>query len=568
MKRNGFMILGGAVGLAGALGGCFDEGVLVPGAISGSGAAQGGMGGVGAAGGAGGTGGAGAAGGAGGAGAAGGAGGNEPCTPCYTGPEATKGVGECKEGCLRGGSCDGEVVPTAEGCTTKENDESCDGVAACIGAHDWSAKLGGNGDQIGVDVTFDREGHILVAGAFSTSLDSVGSQGAPVGSLGAYDGFVVQLGPGGARGWSKAFGGNGSDFSTRVALDKNGGVILAGTFENTLNFDGASLTSAGSSDVFVAKLDAIGGLDWIKTIAGPSVDRVYGLAVDSNDNIVVAGSFTDSADVLGGQRMGGNHLASKGGEDIFVVKMDALGNLAWSRNFGDTTAEVANDAAVTPDGGVVLVGRIAGRVYFGTTLLTAQGDDAFIAKLDGSGTPLWAKMFGDTMSQEFTAVAVDAKGDIVVAGSTGGTINFDGAPRRYAGGNDAVVAAFNAEGKHLWNRLYGDARDQKALGVAVDQAGNVIVVGEFESAIDFGAPSPKLQSLGGNDAFFAKLAPNGDTVWAKSFGDASEQRARAVAVDELGAIALTGSFSGRIDLGGEPLMNTGGPDAFVAKLQP
>ncbi|WP_437976034.1 SBBP repeat-containing protein [Sorangium sp. So ce295] len=558
MKRNGFMILCGALGVAGALGGCFDQGVLVPGAISGGGAAQGGMAGVGAAGGAGGTGG---VGGAGAAGGAGGAGGNEPCVPCYTGPESTRGVGECKDGCLRDDSCVDEVLPKAEACTTQANDENCDRVAECTGAHDWSAKLGGNGDQIGYDVAFDREGNLLIAGAFSTSLGSVGSQG-------AYDGFVVKLAPGGATEWSKVLGGNGSDSCNRVALDKNGGVIVAGTFENTVNFDGTSLTSQGSSDVFVAKLDAIGGLDWIKTITGPSVDRVYGLAVDSDDNIIVAGSFTDWADVLGGQRMGGDHLTSKGGEDIFVAKMDILGNFAWSKNFGDTTAEVANDAAVTPDGGVVLVGRIAGKVYFGTTLLTAQGDDAFIAKLDGGGTPLWAKMFGDTMSQEFTAVAVDAEGDIVVAGSTGGTINFDGAPRRYAGGNDAVVAAFNADGKHLWNRLYGDDEDQGALGVAVDQAGNVIVVGEFESAIDFGAPSPRLQSLGGNDAFFAKLAPNGDTAWAKSFGDAAEQRARAVAVDALGAIALTGSFSGRIDLGGDPMMSSGGPDAFVAKLQP
>ncbi|WP_437914381.1 SBBP repeat-containing protein [Sorangium sp. So ce302] len=561
MKRNGFMVLCGALGVAGALGGCFDQGVLVPGAISGGGTAQGGMAGVGAAGGAGGTGGVGGAGAAGGAGGTGGAGGSEPCDPCYTGPESTRGVGECKDGCLRGGACVDEVLPRTEACTTKANDESCDRVAECTGAHEWSTQLGVNGEQIGYDVTFDREGNLLIAGAFSTSLDSVGS-------LGAFDGFVVKLAPGGAKEWSKAFGGNGSDSCNRVALDKNGGVILAGTFENTLNFDGTPLTSRGSSDVFVAKLDAEGALDWIKTIAGPSVDRVYGLAVDSDDNIVVAGSFTDWADVLGGQQLGGDHLTSEGGEDIFVAKMDALGNFAWSRNFGDTTAEVANDVAVTPDGGVVLVGRIAGRVNFGTTLLNAQGDDAFIAKLDGDGTPLWAKIFGDTMSQEFAAVAVDAKGDIVVAGSTGGTINFDGAPRRYAGGRDAVVAAFTAEGKHLWNRLYGDAEDQKALGVAADQAGNVIVVGEFESAIDFGAPSPRLESLGGNDAFIAKLAPNGDTAWAKSFGDAAEQRARAVAVDELGAIALTGSFSGRIDLGQDPMMSSGGADAFVAKLKP
>lgn len=466
----------------------------------------------------------------------------------------TEGVGACKSGCLRDGSCVDQVIPTAEGCVTMADDESCDGEPRCTGALEWSIKIGRDGEQHGQDIAFDRAGNILVAGRFSGSVDFANSEGST-------DGFVVKLDPSGGRIWAKAFGGSGTDICTRVAYAKNDLVVLAGTYDSALYFDGTSLSSAGSTDVFVAKLDEEGDLDWIKSISGPGADTVHGLSVDADDNIVVAGRFTDRAEVLGA-----NELRSFGGEDIFVAKMDALGNHVWSRNFGNSGPQVALDAAVTPDGGVVMVGSIAGAMSFGETRLIPRGYDAFMVKLDKDGEPRMAKTFGDDMVQEFVSVAVDAQGSIFVAGSTGGEMSFDGSPPPHAGGFDAVVAAFDPDGKHRWSRQFGDAQDQRALGVAVDLAGNVVVVGEFESSIDL-AP-PQLVSVGGDDAFLAKLGPDGATAWAKSFGDAMTQGAAAVDVDALGFIALTGNFSGSIDLGGTLLRSAGGRDAFVAKLQP
>ncbi|WP_437813489.1 SBBP repeat-containing protein [Sorangium sp. So ce1078] len=550
MRRSGFLALSGALGVAGALGGCFDKGVIAAN-TGGGGAAQGGMGGDGGDG----------DGGDGGVGAKGGGGATsttstsmEPCEPCYEGPPLTEDVGTCKSGCLRDGSCVDQVVPTAEGCATMADDESCDGEPRCTGALEWRTKIGQDGDQHGEDITFDRAGNLLVAGRFSGSVDFAESEGST-------DGFVVKLDPSGGRIWAKAFGGSGTDICTRVAYAKNDIVVLAGTYENTLYFDGTSLPGSGSTDVFVAKLDEAGDLDWIKSISGPGADTVHGLSVDADDNIVVAGSFTDRADVLGP-----NELDSFGGEDIFVAKMDALGNHIWSKNFGNPSPQVALDAAVTPDGGVVMVGSIAGAASFGDIRIIPRGYDAFMVKLDKDGVPRIAKTFGDDMSQEFVSVAVDAQGGIYVAGRTNGEMSFDGSPPPHAGGSDAVVAAFDPEGKHRWSRQLGNAEDQLARGVAVDPAGNVLVVGQFKSAIDF--EPPQVVSLGGDDAFLAKLKPDGTTAWAKSFGDAMAQGAEAVDVDALGFIALTGNFSGSIDLGGDPLTSARGLDAFVAKLQP
>ncbi|WP_437713879.1 hypothetical protein WMF45_48175 [Sorangium sp. So ce448] len=455
------------------------------------------------------------------------------------------------------------MLPAVEGCATTDDDESCDGEATCTGAHEWSIKIGGAGQQQGLGVAFGREGNILVAGSFTGSVDFADSKGSS-------DGFVMNLSRDGARTWAKAFGGSGTDLCNLVARDKNDNVILAGRFANTLYFAEATRNSHGNSDVFVAKLDKGGSLLWLKTIGGLGADSVHGLSVDSNNNIIVAGMFTDAADVLDE-----TELTSFGGEDIFVVKLDTAGHHVWSKNFGDASPQVALDAAVTSNDDVVVVGRIEGTVSFGPSILAAMGRDAFLAKLDGmTGYPLWGKAFGNieySSEIEFAGVALDHKGNIVVAGHAVGTIALGPSPWLRAEEADAVVGAYDPDGEYLWSRSYGATEAQRAGRVVVDPAGNVLVVGHFETAIDF--EESRLVSRGSNDAFLAKLGPTGETVWAKSFGgaafdDADDQGAQDVAVDALGTVALVGIFNGSVELGGGLLTSDGLGDAFVAKLRP
>ncbi|WP_437306969.1 SBBP repeat-containing protein [Sorangium sp. So ce388] len=557
MERSGFVIVCCALGVAGALGGCFDKGVIAAN-VGGGDAAQGGLGGIG-----GGTGGAGGIGGADevtSASSSGGGGGE--CVPCYEGPPGTRDVGACKSGCLQDGECD-DVRPKAERCATAD-DENCDEEPSCTGTHEWSIRIGENGengDKEGLGVAFDGEGNILVAGSFTGALGSTAS-------LGSNDGFITKLNPSGDThaNWPRAFGGPGTDRCSVVARDSGNNVIMAGTFDGDANIGGMSFHSQGTTDVFVAKLDPQGNVLWVASISGVNQELVNGIAVDSEDNIVVAGEIGSTA-TLRDSMARTTRMMGQGGGDIFVVKLNGAGGLLWDSHFGNTSPQAALDVAITPDNDVVVVGRSTGTVDFGRFALSATDQDAFVAKLDATtGEPSWAKIFGGSMEQEFAGVATDREGNIVVGGSTRGVINFDGLSSAYAGGLDAVVAAFGADGRHLWNHSYGDAEDQKVLGVAADQAGNVLLVGEFESSLNILAPP--LASRGGLDAFLAKLDPAGKTVWAKSFGRDMDQRATAVDVDALGTIVFTGMFSGSIDLGGGLMTSQAGHDAFVAKLQP
>lgn len=489
---------------------------------------------------------------------------DEYCVPCYEGPALTEGVGACRSGCQEANVCIGQVLPAAERCATADVDESCDGVATCTGAHEWSIQIGQGEYDHANGITFNSEGSVLVAETFAKEAGTTGTDG-----LEQYwsNGFIVKLDPDGDRDWEKVFGlSDVSDYFYRsaVARDSDNNVIMAGSFEGTVDVDGTTLISHGV-DVFVAKFDANSTLLWTKAIGSSEYVSVSGLSVDSKNNVVVAGSFDGTATVLDSTTT----MTSTGSEDIFVVKLDPAGNHVWNNHFGDASFDqAALDVVVTPDDDVIVVGMFRSTASFGATVLTATDRlDAFVAKLDKStGEPWWANAFGGPDDQKFSGVAVDDKGNIIVVGDTGGPIDLGGSSLNYAGGTNVVVGAFDSEGKHLWSHSYGDAGSQYAGGVALDQAGNVLMVGTFSGSIDF--REPLLKSRGGTDAFLAKLDSSGETIWAKSFGDAMDQKAVDVDVDALGTVALTGSFNGSIEFGGGTLTSVTASDTFVAKLRP
>ncbi|MGK3989216.1 hypothetical protein WME99_39590 [Sorangium sp. So ce136] len=553
MERSGFVIGCCALGVAGALGGCFDKGVIAADGGGGA-AAQGGLGG---------TGGVGGMGGADNVTSTSSTGGGGECQPCYEGPPETRDVGACKSGCLQDGVCDDDVLPKAERCATAD-DENCDEEPSCTGTHEWSIRIGENGengDKEGLDVAFDGEGNILVAGSFTGTLGSTPS-------LGSSDCFITKLKPSGDtyEGWPRAFGGPGTDRCSVVARDADNNVIMAGTFDGDANIGGTSFHSLGNTDVFVAKLDPQGNVLWVASISGVNAELVHGLAVDSENNIVVAGELGSTA-TLRDSMARTTRMMGTGGGDIFVVKLAGAGGLLWDSHFGNSSHQAALDVAVSPDNDVVVVGRSSGNMDFGRFVLSATDQDAFVAKLDATtGEPSWAKILGGSMDQEFEGVAVDHEGKILVAGNIKGAMSFDGSSSGYVGGTDTVVAAFGPNGNHLWNHSYGDGSDQKVLGVAADRAGNFLLVGEFEGSLN--VLTPPLTSRSDHDAFLAKLDPAGETVWAMPFGREMDQRATAVDVDALGTIVFTGMFGGSIDLGGDLMTSQLGHDAFVAKLQP
>ena len=176
--------------------------------------------------------------------------------------------------------------------------------------------------------------------------------------------------------------------------------------------------------------------------------------------------------------------------------------------------------------------------------------------------PIWNDRYGDESPQVPTSIALGPDNGIVIAGSFSGVLDLGGAPLISAGEYDIFLALFNAEGQHIWSRSFGDASNDKARDLAVSAEGDILLSGDFFQTIDFGGGP--LISEGDKDAFLARFDLEGNHVWSQGFGDAQFQSASAVAFDTDGNAILGGNFRGSIDLGGGSLDAFDAQDIFIA----
>lgn len=422
----------------------------------------------------------------------------------------------------------------------------------------WSKRFGdASDDQGGKHVAIDGAGNVLVTGEFSGGVDLGGGR---LESAGSTDVFLAKLDGDGHHLWSQRFGGTDRDQSSAVTVDRAGDVLVSGEFEGGIDFGGVHLDSAGGTDVFLAKLDGSGNHVWSKRFGGEGDDYSGGLACDSAGNVYLAGSFEGSAD------FGGASLQSAGEGDVYVAKLDAAGGPLWSKRFGGGGEQHAHSLAIDPTGGVLVTGAFEGAVDFGGgPLHSAGGFDVFLVKLDASGEHLWSRRFGGTSNDFSAEVAVDDAGNVLVTGWFAGTVDFGDGPV-HAGCSGGFVVKLDAHGHHVWSRAFADGAGGSGVGfgVAVDGAGNVLLTGDFRGTADFG--DGPLQGVGDDDLFVAKLDPSGHPLGSQRFGDGARQYGSALATDGTGNVVVTGAFVGAIDLGNGALQSAGGYDIFLAKL--
>jgi hypothetical protein len=364
------------------------------------------------------------------------------------------------------------------------------------GAQLWSKRFGDVDAQYTQSVAIDALGNVIVAGDFWGSVDFGGGA---LTCAGNGDIFVAKFGSDGAQLWSKRFGdGDYPQYAQSVAIDASGNVIVAGYFSGTVDFGGGALTSAGYSDIFVAKFGPDGAHLWSKRFGDEHWQVAHAVTVDASGNVIVTGDFWGSVD------FGGGALTNAGVYDIFVAKFGSDGAHLWSKRFGGGSDQKPTAVAVDASGNVIVTGYFYDAVDFGGGALTSAGlKDIFVAKFDPDGAHLWSKRFGDGSDEESTAVAVDALGNAIVTGFFWGVVDFGGGALTCAGPYDIFVAKFGSDGAHLWSKRFGDGNVQHANAVAVDASGSVIVTGDFKGTVDFGGGA--LTSAGGSDIFVAKF---------------------------------------------------------------
>ena len=384
--------------------------------------------------------------------------------------------------------------------------------------------------------------------------------------------------------WAKAMGTMENEYGLSIATDNAGNIYSTGYFSGTADFDPGTgtfdLISAGSTDVFVSKLDASGNFLWAKAIGGSGGDGGNSITTDAAGNVYITGYFNATADFDPGA--GTFTYTSAGDGDVFITKLDASGNFLWAKAIGGTGNDWGISIATDIAGNVYTTGHFFGTADFdpgaGILNLTSAGNiDVFVSKLDASGNFLWAKAIGGTGSDIGFSIATDGAGNVYTTGYFNATADFDPGTETFnltsEDDNDIFISKLDAFGNFLWARAMGGLSGDGGNSIATDGAGNVYTTGYFKNTVDFdpGEGIFNLISAGGNDIFISKLDASGNFLWAGAIGGASNDMGNSITTDSAGNVYTTGYFRGAIDFdiqaGTFILPSSGGSqDIFVCKL--
>jgi FlgD Ig-like domain len=385
----------------------------------------------------------------------------------------------------------------------------------------------------------------------------------PLGSAGP-DVFVAKFDPFGSLLWSRMFNGSHSNQHARsVAFDNQGNTMIVGDFTGTIDFGGAPMSASGLS-IFVTKLDADGNHLWSKHFGNTGPQLVGNYGEDVA--IDVADNVFVTGSCSGSIDFGEGVLQGLGVQAMFLAKYDSAGNHVWSQRFWSTRSQSGKQVAVDGAGNIVVAGVFRGALFFdGSYWIDTPGEDIFVARVDADGSHVWVRKFGDESTQSFTSMAVDAVGNLFAAGEFIGWIDFGGGVLTSPPNDvDGYVVSLDATGAHRWNVQIGGAQPQTVRALALDPVGNVDITGAFEGLLDVGGVARASAGLG--DVFVARLDPSGAFTWAESFGGTGADLPAGVAVDGEGNLALTGAFGDAIDFGGDPLWGSGSSNVYLARL--
>lgn len=394
----------------------------------------------------------------------------------------------------------------------------------------WAKNIGGSTIATSQSIGIDALNNIYATGSFSGTADFDPD---PTGvfnltAAGGSDIFICKLDANGNFIWAKQMGGASSDLGISIKTDLSGNIYTIGNFHLTADFDPGpgvfNLTSAGSGDIFVSKLDTGGNFIWAKQMGGTSNDDGHSLALDNSGNIYTTGFFQGTADFDPGP---GTFNFSAGAMDIYITKLNPDGNFIWAKQLGGSSFDRGYSIVLDESNNVYTTGFFSLTSDFdpsaGTFNLTSAGGyDIFISKLDSSGSFVWAKRFGAASADQGYSIALDAGNNIYSTGFFNQTVDFDPGIDTFnltpKLGANVFLSKLDEDGNFIWAKQLGGRFIDQGSSITVDPIGNVYTTGHFYDTADFdpGIEVFNLISNGNVDVFVHKMSICIDSIHSSS----------------------------------------------------
>lgn len=361
--------------------------------------------------------------------------------------------------------------------------------------------------------------------------------------------------------WMKTGNGSGEGQGYDVVKDASGNVYTTGRFAGSANWGGQSATSNGSDDMFLAKYDAQGAIQWVRSGGTSNSDWGYAVTTDNAGSVYVTGWFWGTTNF--GPAFVGNSTLTSTSNDVFLLKYSASGDLIWAKQFGSNGGEYPSELATDNSGNIYMSGHFTSSFMVGSNqLVNGGGYDVFLIKFDSSGTPAWSKRAGGTGNENATFIGVNDGNEVVMGGRFTGNTTLGATTATSAGDYDFFVAKFDNSGNISWAKTGGGSAFDNVECVYISNTA-IYVGGRFESP-SFTFNSHTFTSNGGADALMMKFDNSGTMLWANSFGGSGFDQALGMCI-AASYIYVGGEMQTTVQFpGGKTLTSNGNSDAFYA----
>jgi nitrous oxidase accessory protein NosD len=351
-------------------------------------------------------------------------------------------------------------------------------------AVEWSKRYAGGDPNGGYTVIQTSDGGYTIAG----HTEAFGA--------GSYDFWLIKTDANGNALWNKTYGGTNIDVPRSAIQTTGGGYAIVGT----------SSSFSGEQNGWVVKTDANGNMQWNKVFGGTGLDDIYSV-IQTNDGGYAFAGYTQSF--------------GAGDWDVWFIKTDLNGNEQWSKTYGGSSSDGANQVIQTRDGGYAL--------FCVTWSFAKRMADWWLVKTDVNGNEQWNKTYDGRGWDDRRAFVQTSDGGYAMFGQTaygecGPDVSF-------------WLVRADENGNKLWDKTYGGTGDEWGGDSLVQTSDEgYAFVGRTNS---FGS--------GGNDFWLVKTDSNGNMQWNETYGGAGDDVGTSMVQTRDGGYALAGysnSFSG------------------------
>ncbi len=348
---------------------------------------------------------------------------------------------------------------------------------------------------------------------------------------------------------NRTYGGSNYDNNFRLMLKTNDGGYITAT--SSKSNDGDLTQNRGNYDFWIVKLDSDFNIQWQKSYGGSEYDTPRKIAIDSDGNYIIAGITKSSNGDVSGFHAGPDSFDG----DVWVIKLNSLGNLLWQKCLGGSNGENIEEMTLLNDNSIMIFATTSS--LDGNVHDSHGGKDYWVVKLNSSGGILWKKSYGSSQDDNLNSVITSSDGNFVLLGSSRGN---DGDVSNNHGGADGWIVKINNIGDIIWQYSYGGSNYDDLYSIKQTLDNGYIAVG-----ITYSSDGNLASNYGGNDIWIVKLSQTGIMEWNKNYGGSNQdnvQKSTKIQEVENGYVILGSTVSSDINISG----HHGSSDGWIFKI--